>query len=813
MGTIFVGSHPASLPFGNLLPFSSTLQHSYLIYSENAVVGDADDMIIRAGPVGGNMAGSLNVIFGVSASQTNDVPEEWGSHVGILTYEEARSYFAWTALDLTVEGSGPRDAADVWQTMLSLASQIDVANFTYNAFLQNSNSLVGTILSSIGLSAGQVLGNRWSLFPANDTTLGNDYFSGISHSYSIPGTDDFDLLHAIDANIPYAPNTVGDHVSGFDGDDELHDGNRKDTLEGGAGDDTFVLSDDGAADIIIVGQGNDIIRGGDANDRIVLRMSDIATPGILAGLYPGGTFGAGLPSEAADVSAFALLGGVRIDFREVPGLAVFGALSGTWVVKSANMSGYQPPREVPGTETPTYWIPGYQFDERGSFYEFEGQIPAFLTPYAYTVEGNEPGLFFPSVMYTLTGGTLTISGTMTGQDDAGELVSSNFSVTIENFQSGDFGIILIETTEAPFLPSSGTYDYGNGHTIERKTYRDYEVIKDSIWGTYERESSYTPTYTAAAEDMALAWNNGEFIAVPKPLSPSILTSPSHSDLGLRGTLGPDILTGTGAGEQIDALGGNDTVNSGAGDDDVDAGDGDDTVNLGTGADFGFGGNGADLLFGEGGIDILLGGAGLDILNGGTGDDFLMGQLDADSLFGETGADEIYGGDGDDALNGGGDNDLLFGDAGNDVIVGDSGNDQLNGGDGSDTLWGGEGSDKLFGDADGDTLYGEGGDDILDGGAGADVLAAREQTLYSATLAATRCQAARTTTRSMAAVTMTRCGAIKAMTLSGADLVSTRCMAASVWTRSGAAKAMTNCLARKRATSFSARAAMTRWKAA
>jgi Ca2+-binding RTX toxin-like protein len=46
----------------------------------------------------------------------------------------------------------------------------------------------------------------------------------------------------------------------------------RDTLEGGAGDDRYILLDDSATDIIIVGEGDDIIDGGGAEDRIVMRI-------------------------------------------------------------------------------------------------------------------------------------------------------------------------------------------------------------------------------------------------------------------------------------------------------------------------------------------------------------------------------------------------------------------------------------------------------------------------------------------------------------------------------------------------------------
>ncbi|MBZ9991252.1 hypothetical protein LB572_29600 [Mesorhizobium sp. BH1-1-5] len=62
-----------------------------------------------------------------------------------------------------------------------------------------------------------------------------------------------------------------DTVHGMAGDDSLYDGSGLDFLDGGAGDDSYYLSNDSERDIVTVGQGYDYIEGGDANDRIVLR--------------------------------------------------------------------------------------------------------------------------------------------------------------------------------------------------------------------------------------------------------------------------------------------------------------------------------------------------------------------------------------------------------------------------------------------------------------------------------------------------------------------------------------------------------------
>lgn len=82
---------------------------------------------------------------------------------------------------------------------------------------------------------------------------------------------------------------------------------------------------------------------------------------------------------------------------------------------------------------------------------------------------------------------------------------------------------------------------------------------------------------------------------------------------------------------------------------------------------------------------------------------LVGYGQNDTLNGGSGNDDLFGNAGNDTLNGGADNDDLYGGLGSDILNGGSGNDRLYGGAGDDTLNSGIGSD---------TLYGQNGDDII-----------------------------------------------------------------------------------------------------
>ena len=127
---------------------------------------------------------------------------------------------------------------------------------------------------------------------------------------------------------------------------------------------------------------------------------------------------------------------------------------------------------------------------------------------------------------------------------------------------------------------------------------------------------------------------------------------------------------------------------------------------------------------------LSGSATFTTLEGTHNNDTLTGTSIAETLYGRGGNDTIYAGDGTDVLYGEAGNDILHGEIGNDDLYGGLGNDQLYGGDGldelrggagEDTLSGGEGNDYLYGDNDNDILNGNAGNDNLYGGYGDDTL--------------------------------------------------------------------------------------------
>lgn len=91
------------------------------------------------------------------------------------------------------------------------------------------------------------------------------------------------------------------------------------------------------------------------------------------------------------------------------------------------------------------------------------------------------------------------------------------------------------------------------------------------------------------------------------------------------------------------------------------------------------------------------------LTGTSADDVLLGSSQADSLAGEDGNDEIHGDAGDDSLSGGDGDDSLYGGFGNDTLLGGAGADLLKGSLGDDVVVGGTGDDVI--------VFAEGNDTI------------------------------------------------------------------------------------------------------
>jgi Ca2+-binding RTX toxin-like protein len=361
----------------------------------------------------------------------------------------------------------------------------------------------------------------------------------------------------------------------------------------------------------------------------------------------------------------------------------------------------------------------------------------------------------------------TITYRMSGTDLIVELAGETILTVNEDFESGQFGIRLIDEAAPP--------SYDNGWDTRR----------------YYAETGLEPD--------GPAWDRTYPYTDP-PVNLIIYGGENPNDLG----------SFHDGNDQFYGYGGNDSIIAGIGHDRVYGGEGNDWIHGGIltvsveenidnsdGDDYLDGENGDDHLAGLAGNDRLFGGAGSDRLEGdgdtsrtfyyvpSGGDDVLDGGAGNDFLYGDYGADVLFGGDDDDYLRGDyvrhyrmaragtledwntrypvsfdvtrAGNDFLDGGAGDDEMYGDGGDDTLIGGTGNDILVGdyrrdfyfyegGEwregvfypdpgdpapwtdeavldesGDDVLEGGEGDDTLIGQRGDDILAGGTGADIL--------------------------------------------------------------------------------------------
>lgn len=324
-------------------------------------------------------------------------------------------------------------------------------------------------------------------------------------------------------------------------------------------------------------------------------------------------------------------------------------------------------------------------------------------------------------------------------------------ISIEDFQSGDFGINLIAATDmAPPTPPGGSFSFNltplnsastqSVPTLLSEPSSTFNVTPASPpSGTVSEVGQYPPNTSVPftgwlSAGVVMPSTSIEVInAVSVPTNPWYTISAGMGDSFMTGDLGSNTLVDdvkklpNGSLVSIDTDVGNDVLHGGGGNDRLVTHGGD---------DWSYGDDGNDILIDNPANDpnytdlswvSVAGNSNRDHLFGGIGTDFLAANGGDAYMDGGDGADELYGGAHDDVLHGGTGNDILSGDtrliASPWTVTGSPGNlrvtEILNG------ILGGEttayGADMLFGDAGNDTLIGGGGSDWLYGGTDADQL--------------------------------------------------------------------------------------------
>ncbi|MDY0969117.1 calcium-binding protein [Sphingomonas sp. CFBP9021] len=548
-----------------------------------------------------------------------------------------------------------------------------------------------------------------------------------------------------------------DILAGGSGTDTLYGWNGRDVLTGGTGDDRLEGGEQGDVYVYNLGDGNDVIKDDDNDDREADRikfgagisLSDLIIYRPNAGsrdLYIGFRQGTGsILIERQDefyggIEAFEFADGTILNQSQLPVASTF-ITAGNDVIDGT--SGADVLYGMGGNDR----IQGLAGDDNIDGGAGDDVILGDALPVGNNLIVN--GSFETSGTVVGSGGWGIANSTMPGW-------IKNNSQTYEQVYSGYAGI---QATDGSFwldMDSGG----GSGsnmdisQTIDGLTQgqvmllsfdhigrsgnnsSDFEIRwNGEVVGTY---SDYGSTLrTDSLQLQAVAGSNIiQFIA----LGSADNTGAALDNIQLLSTQPLGEITGN---DILRGATGNDQITGGLGDDRYlfDRGDGQDLIfeNAGQGIDrimFGAGITPSDITVANpSGSDLLLqllGSTDQILIKGGTDATTIEEVVFADGTVWSrsgggftprytAGNDILTGTDQTDGLRGGDGDDVLTGHAGADRLAGDAGADQIAGGDGEDTLLGGSGNDVLSGGDGADSLDGGAGDDILDGGAGDDIL--------------------------------------------------------------------------------------------
>ncbi|MDC8774565.1 hypothetical protein, partial [Roseateles albus] len=456
-------------------------------------------------------------------------------------------------------------------------------------------------------------------------------------------------------------------LAGLDGDDTLISGLGRDSLVGGAGDDD-----------IFAESGGDILQGGIGNDEyLVKRVSDEKYDIYEAGSGDGNIdtlYFQETPSlidfDGIDDLNFALVDNdLWIDLDVVGTFGTFDDNEGTVVihnqrsdssvVESLVITPEEPPEGFIGTKISLVSVfnalnnlGGSGFHRlvlSGTFDPYGLQVIG--DNYIYGTAGNNNLIGKPGAsddVFVLSKGIDTIDGGAGNDKLIGDLSLTgpyvngiSYEINGSALNSGSSFAALVAAFDSPIT----TYVL-NLASAGRTTATNIESYQVDLTGSsandllvYQNGTRYdgglgTDTFYAdwGSNTLGVTWTNqpgqaqnvnGVFIAGVERL---LLTTGS----------GADYISNSSAAT-------NDFIQTGGGDDQVYAGGGDDEV-------YGWANN-----------DVLVGGAGADRVYGGSGDDRLFDDSDSNA-----------------------DDDYLYGDDGNDILTSKGGNDQMSGGAGNDT---------------------------------------------------------------------------------------------------------------------------------
>jgi Ca2+-binding RTX toxin-like protein len=507
-----------------------------------------------------------------------------------------------------------RTATDVWELILQTSEALATTTLGYGLD-SNSNSYVNTLFKAVGLNLSDYMADipaEIGEFPGSEYDAAEPMFNDID--FQIRGTAGRDVFFGGGAE---------DYIGGGEGDDFFGDGKGEDVIEGGEGNDEVRLAEDGYDDIVIVGEGDDKISGGDSGDRLVIRVDQFLPDG-----------GAGL-GELAKSYAIPLLGGFMFDspFEGSPKSYHYANYLEQMYIEPPDewyRNWGNPDSSWQLTHTETIWQPDYWSQMALTAIDPDGEQYRYLPfDFIYELSGSELTIFIGKL--SVPDGGYYPESTMVG------------SVTISDFENGDFGIYLYE--------NSYLNEYVNGY------------LPGPPWnGGGEDGPQY---YVGDGEGVRSLNNDGQYLEVPNldEMQPGPRRDPT------------DPITGTAGDDNIQGTPGDDQIYTGDGDDNVNAGDGDDTIigGSGEGNDIYNAGDGNDTLVYSSAIASIVVNLQLGIASGA--------NIGSDTF---SGVENVVGGSGADTLVGNSHGNRIVGGAGADTIVGGGGADTLLGGEGGDT---------------------------------------------------------------------------------------------------------------------------------
>ncbi|MDP3193689.1 calcium-binding protein, partial [Tabrizicola sp.] len=451
----------------------------------------------------------------------------------------------------------------------------------------------------------------------------------------------------------------GDEViEGGQGADILSDGAGQDTLFGGAGADTFVLTADGAFDVI-------------ADFQLGTDRLDLSGWGPIHSL-------AALTITATATGATISYGEEVLELRTPNGQPLLPAsfqLKDFISLWHALPSASDPENLIFGTNQVDYLQGG------------SGDDMFMVSSGADTIEG---GAGFDTIVLTRATGAVRVN--LESLNHNTNIAAGQTYVSIEGIIGSAFSDQLTGNSLANRIDGAEGNDRLSGG-----------AGADSLFGGLGNDSLFGGT-GADLLDGGIGRDRVSY---------------RESVIGLVADLGqPDRNTGEAAGdiyvaiEDLEGSGYHDTLAGDAQANQIFGMEGNDRIEGRLGNDSLFGGEGNDTLQGDAGGDRLDGGAGidfasyesspvairLDLTNAAltTGDAVGDTYVSIEGFILSAFADTFVGTDLADRAIGGGGNDTLSGRGGSDWLSGGAGNDTLYGGEGDDTLLGGAGSDRLEG---------------------------------------------------------------------------------------------------------------------